>query len=68
MAVPVMLVWIVRMAMSQRRVMMAMGMGFARRIVRTMLVLVMRVVNMAVFVIQDFMRVLVRMRFGQVQV
>ena len=59
---------IVRVAVFQRRVMMRMGVPFTGRIIWTMRVLMMRVVSMAVFVIQNLVRMLVRMRFGQVQV
>src|SRR5882757_3391877 len=53
-AVPVMQVRIMRMRVLQRRMMMGMRMGFAGRVIWTMRVLMMRVVHMAVFVIQNF--------------
>ena len=68
MIMPMVQVGIVRMLMGHGRVMVPMAVRFARWIVGTMRVLVVRVVPMSVVVIHRRVRVLVRMCFGQVEV
>ena len=64
---PVMNVWVMRMRMYQTRVLVAMGMRFARRIVWRMRVLVVLVVVVEMFVFHRLMDVLVFVSFGDVQ-
>ena len=67
MLMPVMNVWVMRMGMSQPRVLVAMGMRFASRIVKRMRVLMMLVVVVEMFVFHRVVDVLVFVSFGDVQ-
>jgi len=64
---PVMDVGVMRMRMYQTRVLMTMGMRFARRIVGRMLVLVVLVVVMEMFVFHRVVDVLVFVSLGHMQ-
>jgi hypothetical protein len=64
---PVMSVWVMRMRMYQTRVLVAMGMRFARRIARRVLVRMMLVVVVEMFVFHRVVDVLVFVSFGDVQ-
>jgi len=68
MVVPMVHVGIVGMLVRHGRVMVPMAVRFARWIVGTMCVLMVRVVLMSVLVIHISVRVLVRMSFRQVEV
>lgn len=57
-----------RVAVDQRRMLVAMGVRFAGRSIRPMFMLVMRIVDMPVFVLYRFVVMLVRVPFGQMQV
>ena len=65
MSVTVMQVRVVGMPVGQRRVPMSMGMRFARRDIRPMLMLMMFVVIVAMLVFHCFVRVLVVVPLGQ---
>jgi len=67
MRVPVMNIWIVRMVMKQFTMYVEMAMSLARQQQFSMGVLVVFVVHMAVIVLRDAVKVLVIVRFGQVQ-
>ena len=64
---PVMDIWIMQMRMYQTRVLMTMGMRFARRIVRRMRVLMMLVMVMEMFVFHRVVDVLVFVSLGHMQ-
>jgi hypothetical protein len=67
MIVPVMEIRIVGVPVRHRRVPMAVRMRFARGVTRAMFVLVMEVVDVAMAMLQQFMRVFVVVRLGDVQ-
>ena len=67
MIVPVMEVGIVGVPVRHRRVPVAVGMGFACRVTRSVFVLVMEVVDVAMGMLQRFMRVFAAVSLGDVQ-
>lgn len=60
-------VWIVRMLMGHGRVLMPMAMRLARRVEWTMHMLMMGVMHVAVFVLQQLVGMLMLVRLGQMQ-
>jgi hypothetical protein len=64
----VMKVRIVRVLVSQWRVSVLVGVGFARRVVRLVIVLVMLVVNMTMFVIQRLMSMFMLVALREVEI
>ncbi len=67
MIVPVMQVGIMCMTVDHGSVPMAMAVRFARRKAWRMVMLVMTVVDVAMVMLERFMRMLMAVRFGQVQ-
>ena len=67
MPVAVMHVGGMRMLMAHRLVVMGMGVWFAGRIVRAMTMLVVRIVGMRMGMVHDFVHMVVRVVFGQMQ-
>ena len=65
---PVMQIGIVGVLVRHRRMAMPMTMGLVGRVVRAVLVLVVRVVDVPVFVLQRLVRMFVLVRFRQVEV
>lgn len=65
MSMPMMQIWKVRMLMTHRRVMVPVGVRLSCRISRAMGVLVMRVVHVAVFMVQRLVIMLMLMSFRQ---
>ncbi len=68
MVVPMMKIGVMRMFVAHRFMIMPMGVWLPGRVAGFMRVPMMGVVNVAVFVIQRFMRMFVIVRFSQMQI